>query len=85
MITIWTWTADLRKENRRLKETLQTVSQEVPLPREPTVIQVPTDDGRFADLAMILFDQAVLSEGGQIDDPAVFVHKINALLQQLMA
>ena len=48
MITIWTWTADLRKENRRLKETLQTVSQEVPLPREPTVIQVPTDDGRFA-------------------------------------
>jgi hypothetical protein len=48
MITIWTWTADLRKENHRLKETLQTVSQEVPLPREPTVIQVPTDDGRFA-------------------------------------
>ena len=48
MITIWTWTADLRKENRRLKETLQTVSQEVPLPSEPTVIQVPTDDGRFA-------------------------------------
>ncbi len=48
MITIWTWTADLRKENRRLKATLQSVSQEVPLPREPTVIQVPTDDGRFA-------------------------------------
>ncbi|MCX7112044.1 MAG: molecular chaperone HtpG [Proteobacteria bacterium] len=43
-----------------------------------------TDETRFADLTLILFDQAVLSEGGQIDDPAAFVHKLNGLLQQLM-
>ncbi|MGR9053174.1 MAG: molecular chaperone HtpG, partial [Gammaproteobacteria bacterium] len=42
------------------------------------------DDERFADLAHILFDQAILSEGGQLDDPAAFVHKLNGLLQGLL-
>ncbi|CAG1770162.1 molecular chaperone HtpG [uncultured bacterium] len=42
------------------------------------------DDSRFADLSNILFDQAVLSEGGQLDDPAAFVHKLNGLLQGLL-
>ena len=42
------------------------------------------DDNRFADLTNILFDQAVLSEGGQLDDPAAFVHKLNGLLQGLL-
>jgi molecular chaperone HtpG len=43
------------------------------------------DDGRFADLSHILFDQAILSEGGQLDDPSAFVHKLNSLLQGLLA
>ena len=42
------------------------------------------DDARFADLTHILFDQAILSEGGQLDDPAAFVHKLNGLLQGLL-
>ena len=42
------------------------------------------DEQRFNDLARILFDQAVLSEGGQLDDPSQFVHRINSLLQGLM-
>lgn len=42
------------------------------------------DDDRFADLAQILFDQAILSEGGQLDDPGAFVHKLNDLLQGLL-
>jgi molecular chaperone HtpG len=42
------------------------------------------DDERFADLTNILFDQAILSEGGQLDDPATFVHKLNGLLQGLL-
>ncbi len=42
------------------------------------------DDSRFADLTHILFDQAILSEGGQLDDPAAFVHKLNGLLQGLL-
>jgi molecular chaperone HtpG len=36
----------------------------------------------FADWATILFDQALLSEGGQLADPASFVRKVNALLLQ---
>ena len=42
------------------------------------------DDTRFADLSNILFDQAILAEGGQLEDPAAFVHKLNGLLQGLL-
>lgn len=42
------------------------------------------DEQRFDDLTQILFDQAVLSEGGQLDDPAAFVQKLNALLQRTL-
>ncbi len=42
------------------------------------------DDERFADITQILFDQAILSEGGQLDDPSAFVHKLNSLLQGLI-
>ena len=34
----------------------------------------------FDDLAHILFDQALLAEGGQLDDPAAYVKRVNALL-----
>ncbi|MDD1621989.1 MAG: molecular chaperone HtpG [Methylococcaceae bacterium] len=43
------------------------------------------DDARFADITHILFDQAILAEGGQLDDPSAFVHKLNGLLQGLLA
>ena len=35
---------------------------------------------RFDDLAHILFDQAVLAEGGQLENPAAYVKRVNALL-----
>jgi molecular chaperone HtpG len=39
------------------------------------------DDGaRFDDLAHILFDQALLAEGGQLDDPAAYVARVTKLL-----
>ena len=34
----------------------------------------------FNDLAHILFDQALLAEGGLPDDPAAYVRRVNALL-----
>jgi len=34
----------------------------------------------FHDLAQILFDQALLAEGGLPDDPAAYVKRVNALL-----
>ena len=36
--------------------------------------------GRFDDLAHILFDQAMLAEGGQLDDPATYVARVTKLL-----
>ena len=38
------------------------------------------DDSYFADLANILFDQALLAEGGELEDPALFVRRVNKLL-----
>ncbi len=37
-------------------------------------------DSRFDDLAQILFDQALLAEGGQLEDPAAYVQRVNRLL-----
>ena len=42
-----------------------------------------TGDGRFADWSHILFDQALLSEGGQLEDPVSFVNRLNDLLGEV--
>jgi molecular chaperone HtpG len=42
------------------------------------------DSDKFADWTNILFDQAFLSEGGQLDDPAAFVARMNQLLLTTM-
>jgi molecular chaperone HtpG len=41
------------------------------------------DEERFADWANVLFDQALLSEGGQLDDPATYVRRVNGMFAQL--
>jgi molecular chaperone HtpG len=38
-----------------------------------------TDEKRFNDWVFILFDQALLSEGGQLDDPGAFVKRLNEM------
>ncbi|MFN3716204.1 MAG: molecular chaperone HtpG [Thiobacillus sp.] len=42
-----------------------------------------SDEDRFADWAHLVFDQAMLAEGGQLDDPASFVRRLNGLLAML--
>jgi molecular chaperone HtpG len=42
-------------------------------------MEVESEDAIFKDLAHLLFDQALLAEGGQLDDPAGFVRRMNAL------
>ncbi len=49
-----------------------------------TRLKEEQDDSRFKDLTGILFDQAVLSEGGSLDNPAEFVTNLNGLLQGLL-
>ena len=41
---------------------------------------LPNEAGHFDDYASVLFDEALLAEGGQIEDPAGFVRKINKLM-----
>jgi molecular chaperone HtpG len=43
-------------------------------------LQDTADDARFAALAMLLYEQAVLSEGGQLEDPSGFVKRMNGML-----
>jgi molecular chaperone HtpG len=42
-----------------------------------------SDSARFDRLALLLFEQAVLAEGRQLDDPAAFVARLNELLIDL--
>lgn len=43
-------------------------------------LEAEDDDTRFADLADVLFDQAQLADGRQLEDPAAFVQRLNRLL-----
>ncbi len=51
-------------------------------PQHPLVqrLKDAADDGAFSDLTHLLHDQAVLAEGGQLEDPASFVKQVNRLL-----
>ena len=46
-------------------------------------LQQEQDEERFAQWAEVLFDQAILAEGAQVDDPAGFVQRLNRLWLQL--
>ena len=48
--------------------------------REALIKKLHTDAVHFNDLAHIVFDQALLAEGGLPDDPAAYVKRVNALL-----
>jgi len=45
-----------------------------------TRLDAEQDEDRFAELALVLFEQAVLAEGGRLEDPAAFVGRVNRLL-----
>jgi len=53
-------------------------------PRHPLVLRLKAESGeRFSDWSRILFDQALLAEGGQLEDPASFVKKLNQVLLEM--
>jgi len=71
---------------RILKEVGQRIPDVKPIleinPGHPLIARMKKmrNKEKLADLCEVLFDQAVLAEGGQIDDPAAFVRRINRLL-----
>jgi molecular chaperone HtpG len=76
-----------------LERLLKASGQKIPTmkpvleinPHHPIVerLKTETDDSRFSDWSHTLFDQATLAEGGQLDDPAAFVRRLNALMLAL--
>jgi len=71
---------------RILKQAGQSVPTSKPIfeinPDHPLVgkLKAEADGERFNDLALVLFDQAMLAEGGQLEDPGTFVKRLNELL-----
>ena len=76
-----------------MERILKEAGQEVPTakrilelnPDHPLLqrLRNETDDNRFASLSRVLHDQALLSEGGQLEDPADFVRRLNGLLLEM--
>lgn len=77
----------------QLQRLLKAAGQEVPeikpifeLNPEHKLVQKLRSEAteeRFNELTHILFDQAVLAEGGQLKDPATFVQRLNRLLLEI--
>lgn len=76
--------------SQNLARVLKQLGQDAPMPtpimelniEHPIVnrMEGETDDERFADLARLLYEQSLLAEGGQLEDPAAFVHRLNKLM-----
>jgi len=68
---------------RMLKQAGQTAPKSLPtleVNAEHALVKRLDGSAHFDELANILFDQALLAEGGQLEDPAAYVRRVNALL-----
>jgi molecular chaperone HtpG len=77
--------------SRRLEKIMGAAGQSAPKfppvleinPEHPLVARLKNSaDAEFDDLAALLYDQSVLAEGGQLEDPAAFVRRLNHLILQ---
>ncbi len=74
---------------RILKATGQNLPTSKPIfeinPQHPIVerLRQVEDEQRFKDWSYILYEQAVLTDGGELEDPAAFVSRLNGLLVAL--
>jgi molecular chaperone HtpG len=82
--------ADEHDMGMHLERLLKAAGQNVPgtkpilevNPHHPLVerLKNESDEARFGDWSQVLFDQALLAEGGQLEDPAGFVKRLNQLV-----
>ncbi|CAH1385927.1 molecular chaperone HtpG [Candidatus Nitrotoga sp. M5] len=83
--------ADVHDINANLARLLKASGQKAPVsqpileinPKHPVVLRLKAEENQFDDWASVLFDQALLAEGGQLDDPASFVKRINQLMLEM--
>ncbi|MAM70566.1 MAG: molecular chaperone HtpG [Gammaproteobacteria bacterium] len=79
--------------NLQMRKIMEAAGQSVPESKpifelnleHPLVkkLEAEKEESRFDELAAILFDQASLAEGGQLDDPGSFIRRLNKLLLDL--
>jgi len=85
--------ADEHDLSANLARMLKAAGQDAPAtkpileinPRHPVVERLTREERHFDDWASVLFDQALLAEGGQLDDPATFVKRVNQLMLEVSA
>ena len=81
--------------SQNLARVLKQLGQDAPVPtpiievnlEHPLLkrMDAEVDEDRFGELAKLVFDQALLAEGGQLEDPAGFVHRLNRLMLDMSA
>lgn len=79
---------DTHEMSTNLARILKAAGQPAPMakpileinPKHPVVLRLKDEQAKFDDWAAVLFDQALLAEGGSLDDPAAFVRRMNDLL-----
>lgn len=79
--------------SQNLARVLKQLGQDAPAPQpileinleHPLVerLERQDDEDKFAELGRLIFDQAMLAEGGQLEDPAGFVHRLNHLMLEI--
>ncbi|AUN94952.1 molecular chaperone HtpG [Pseudazoarcus pumilus] len=80
--------ADEHDMGMNLARILKAAGQDAPMakpileinPSHPAVQRLRAEESSFDDWAAVLFEQALLAEGGTLDDPATFVKRINHLM-----
>jgi molecular chaperone HtpG len=85
--------ADEHDMGANLARILRAAGQKVPAtkpileinPSHPIVLRLEHEQARLADWAALLYEQALLAEGGVLEDPAAFVKRLNALLLEVAA
>ncbi|NMG44044.1 molecular chaperone HtpG [Aromatoleum toluvorans] len=83
--------ADEHDMGMNLARILKAAGQQAPAskpileinPNHPAVMRLKYEERQFDDWAAVLFDQALLAEGGTLDDPATFVKRINQLMMAM--
>ncbi len=80
--------ADEHDISGNMARILKAAGQQAPMskpileinPKHPVVLRLKYEEAKFDDWSAVLFDQALLAEGGQLDDPATFVKRVNDLM-----
>lgn len=81
---------DMGAQMRKIMEAAgQAMPESKPIfeinPEHPLITRLDqeADEDRFTDLCRVVFDQANLAAGGQLDDPASYVQRLNKLLLEM--